>query len=190
MVYRNVNELIVDLYRLPEEELYQLSGQNQWQIWDSYAMPNSDRNKVWSRTYDASGSENVAIRQIITLTADSGELLPTGAYYLSVSAPNSLKTDDYELSGNAAIILSDANLVLKKSQDGESMAWLTDLSSGLPISDAPVKFSIDGQQVGLLSTDADGIVIGEMDMYDGSSWIPLIAISGKARSSRLCRRLQ
>ena len=179
MVYRNVNELIVDLYRLPEEELYQLSGQNQWQIWDSYAMPNSDRNKVWSRTYDASGSENVAIRQIITLTADSGELLPTGAYYLSVSAPNSLKTDDYELSGNAAIILSDANLVLKKSQDGESMAWLTDLSSGLPISDAPVKFSIDGQQVGLLSTDADGIVIGEMDMYDGSSWIPLIAISGK-----------
>ena len=179
MLYRNVDEVTVDLFALPESEVLKLSGGDQWQVWEDYAIPGGEAQRIWRRTYDTSGSPNVSIRQIITVTDELGELLPPGAYFLTVAAPELNVQDENRLTDQAALILSDANLVVKKSQYGSSLAWLTDLKTGDPLPGIPIRFTMDGNQVGSQITDEEGVAQLYLDMPPDRQWTPVVAISGE-----------
>ncbi|MFN2200993.1 MAG: Ig-like domain-containing protein, partial [Caldilineaceae bacterium] len=180
VLYRNVDQLDVDLYALPQNEALRLAAMFEWQIPQDYVAPDAGVNTVWSRTYDTSGDTNVSIRQIITLTNEAGDELIPGAYFMQVEAPGILDTDGNALRDQAAILITDTNLVVKKSINGPSLAWLTDLISGEPVADAPVSFYFDGEQIGSARTGDDGVAILGLDIPSDSSWLPVIAAAGEA----------
>ena len=81
MLYRNMPSVTVDLYRLPDTELFRLTGSNQWSVWNKYTLPNPDDNRIWSRTYETVEERNIAARQVISMTDASGDPLSPGIYY-------------------------------------------------------------------------------------------------------------
>ncbi len=183
LVHRNVNAVDVSLYQLPEAELQKLTGEDQWQVWDNYTIPNPEDNLVWTRQYDTSGDENVAIRQIVTLTQESGDLLPTGAYFVEVNSPDLPKdgsTSQY--TQQAVVILSDANLVVKRGSAGSSLVWLTDLASGKPISGAQTKLTLEGTTLASVNTGEDGYSILDVLPDPPNEYAPYLAISGEPGS--------
>ena len=179
LLYRNVDEVRADLYRLPEAEILRLAGGNQWEVWNDYAVPNAESHRIWRRDYDTSGAPNVAIRQIITITDAAGDPLPSGTYFLSVNGPPGAGGGEELFEDQAAIVLSDASLVLKKSRNGPSLAWLTDLATGEPIADSSVRFFLEGRSVGQDATEADGSTLIGLDLSTDQGWAPVIAISSE-----------
>ncbi len=180
LLYRNVDSVDVDLFALPADELLRLAGGDQWQVWDEYAQAVPDLDTVWSRTYDTSGDPNVTIRQIITLTNETGDPLASGAYFLDVDSPDLPDLDGNPRRGQAALIISDGNLVVKRSRNGASLAWLTDMNSGEPIAAAPVSFYLEGEELGMAQTDEDGVALLDLDIPSESNWRPVTAVSGVA----------
>ena len=83
-------------------------------------------------------------------------------------------------SGQAALIISDGNLVVKRSRNGASLAWLTDMNSGEPIAAAPVSFYLEGEELGMAQTDEDGVALLDLDIPSESNWRPVTAVSGVA----------
>ncbi len=180
MLFRNVDSVGVELYRLPETELLRLTGSNAWEAWRNYQIPEPDENRIWRREYDTSGNLNVTVRQVITITGKSGDMLPAGAYLLRADQPPSAQPDDFNDRSQAVLFLSDATLALKKGEQGDSLAWLTDLTTGDPIAGAPVRFYQEGDLIGEGETDADGLVRTPLDLLPERTWTSVVAVSGEA----------
>src|SRR5690606_31992460 len=117
-------------YRLPESELFALTGTNQWEIWQNYTVPNPEATRIWSRNYEVVEERNVTIRQVVTLTDELDNELAPGIYFIEVAQPGSTSTDDpaqaVDVSANAnnvrqaLIVISNLNLTLKKSDSADS----------------------------------------------------------------------
>lgn len=189
LLYRNVDTLNVDLYRLPEEEFFKLTGVNQWEVWQDYHVPNSAENLIWSRTYEVVEERNVSIRQVVTLTNELGEELAPGIYFIEVAQPYAPNTSDPNAivdsavnpmyTSQAVIVISNLNLALKKSDSDTSMVWLTDLRTGEPVGDVPVRFFNQGSLVDEGETSSDGMVMAELRPDPNMSWAPVIAMAGE-----------
>ena len=187
LLYRNIDRLDVELFSVPDRELFELTGDNQRSVWDEYQIPDRDSNRIWQRTYETGEEKNVTIRQIVTITDESGNVLPPGAYLLEVahevgaqhhSPPARDGSVDPAKRSQALIFLSNNNLVLKRSQQGPSLAWLTDLRTGQPISGENISFFAGGAPAGEGITDADGIVSIALDVDEERQWAPVLAMSG------------
>ncbi|MEX1020784.1 MAG: Ig-like domain-containing protein [Litorilinea sp.] len=179
LLFRNVDAIEADFYRVPLPEFFRLTGTNQWEIWENYTVPDAATNRIWSRTYEGVEERNVTVRQVISLTAASGDLLPPGVYYLESPDPGAaLRDGDMNVNPkqNSLIVLSDYNLLLKASEFGESLVWLTEYATGAPVPDATVQFYIDGEQVGAGATDSDGILRIQLNLTPENRWKPLIAV--------------
>ena len=191
ILYRNVDTLNVDLYRLPEAELFTLTGVNQWEIWQDYSVPNADANRIWSRSYEVAEARNVSIRQVITLTDELGNELPPGIYFVEVAQPIVNDADpnaasqivDSAVNANftsqALVIISNLNLTLKKSDSATSLVWLTDLRTGQPVGGVPVTFYSQGEAVDTGETAADGTLQAEIRPAPEMAWAPLLAMAGQ-----------
>ena len=180
MLFRNIDSVGVELYRLPETELFKLTGSNAWEAWRNYEAPDPADNRIWRREYDTSGNLNVTVRQVITITGEAGDVLPAGAYMLKVDQPPSADPDAFNDRSRAVLILSDANLALKRSEQGESLAWLTDISTGEPVAETPVHFYQEGDLIGEGVTDASGLAMVRLNLLPERRWTPVVAISGEA----------
>ncbi|HXF61071.1 MAG TPA: Ig-like domain-containing protein, partial [Caldilineaceae bacterium] len=177
LLYRNVTTVTVDLYRLPEDELFKLTGSNQWQAWENYQLPNPTAHRIWSRTYEAADATNITVRQVVTLTDTAGDPLPPGVYFLQVAQPPAAPPPNAYTSGaQSLIVLSNHNLMLKWSQDAASLAWLTDLQTGQPVAGQPVRFFRDGVLVGDGITGDDGTVQIEIEPDPERRWAPVLAM--------------
>ncbi len=182
ILFRNVDSIAVELYRLPQTELFKLTGSNEWEAWQNYAVPNTDANRIWRREYDTSDNLNITVRQIVTVTDAAGDVLPPGAYFMSVTSPQIKTVEDATSRDNpsqAAFFLSNANLLIKKSEQGASLAWLTDLNSGAPIADANIRFYADGDLLGESATDDSGVTLTRLALPQEKMWTPVIALSGE-----------
>jgi alpha-2-macroglobulin len=181
--YRNVESVQAELFRVPLPEFFKLTGQNQWEVWNNYQMPDRDANRIWSRSYAPRGGPNITAEQIISLTTEAGDLLPPGLYLLEVQQPvvPQLEGQEPPTTGptQALIVLSNYNLVLKKSQQGDSLAWLTDLRSGEPVADQTVRFYLEQDQVGAVTTDATGIGTAALGLTQDNAYWPVRAIAGE-----------
>ena len=186
VLYRNVGDINVNLYRLPESEFFTLTGVNQWEVWQDYQVPNQAQNLIWSRDYEVVEERNVSIRQVITLTDEFGNELTPGIYFIEVVEPNQ-GTDSSELidtsinsayTSQALVVISNLNLTFKKSDSATSLVWLTDLRTGTPVSDVPVRFIKQGNIVEESVTGADGTALAEIRPDLEFSWAPVTAMAG------------
>ncbi len=190
LYYRNVDEAPVSLYRLPVEEFYKLTGQNQWEVWRNYNVPDQEANLVWSRTYQGDGINNEAIELAVELTDEDGNMLPPGIYFLEAPQPpgaapvtDVMGEDLGPAREQKLIVLSNYNLVVKKGEaGGDSLAWLTELRTGQPVTGKEVRFSMQTKSNGDLgeaTTDADGLAVLPLDTPADQSYTPVVAMVGE-----------
>ncbi|MCB0160616.1 MAG: Ig-like domain-containing protein, partial [Caldilineaceae bacterium] len=140
--YRNMDALTVDLYRLPLDELYAVAGVNQWDVWQNYMVPDPEANRVWQRDYKPEVGPNVTGEIYIEMNDADANPLPTGVYLLEINTPDVPQPDPStpRAREQKVVVLSDNNIVIKRSDAGQSLAWLTDLATGAPVAGAPVQF--------------------------------------------------
>ena len=120
-------------------------------------------------------------QEIVTLTNEVGDVLPPGLYLLEVEQPPAPEApvDPNANPAQALIILSNANLALKKSLTGDSLAWLTDLRTGEPLADQPVQFYLEQDAVSTATTDGDGIARTPIPLTQDNSYWPVRALVGE-----------
>ena len=177
LLYRNMPRLEVALYGLPEREVLRLLGQQQWEIWYNYQHPKPQEFLIWQQSIETSAGLNELGRQVIRLSDSRGERLPTGVYLLQVKLPPPPDPNG-ERFAQAMIVLSNDNLLLKRAAGGESLAWQTDLRTGAPVAEQPVRFWEESRGVGEAVTDGDGLAAAPLDLNRDQPWLPVIAISG------------
>ncbi len=186
--YRNMDDLTVDLYRLPMSELDRLTGRDQWQVWDDYTIPNPESNLIWSRPHRPDVGRNVVGEIRIELNDAERETLPPGIYFLEMNSPPAINEADDNADGSVddnvsreqkVIVLSDHNLVLKRSQQGNSLVWMTDLQSGAPTSDASITLRANGAVVDQSTTDEDGIAMADATLVGDERYSAMLAVSGE-----------
>ncbi|MGB5047696.1 MAG: Ig-like domain-containing protein [Caldilineaceae bacterium] len=178
LYYRNMPSLDIGLYSLPEGEILRLLGQDQWQTWRNYQHPTPQDSLIWERTIPTAAEVNELGQHLFFLTDDNGERLPTGVYLLQVALPPS-SDPDAERYAQAMIVLSNDNLLFKRAGEGESLAWQTDLLTGAPVADQPVRFWEESRDIGSGQTDGNGIASVPLDANREQPWLPVIAISGE-----------
>lgn len=176
--YRNMDSLDVALYKLPEQEFHRLTGPDSWQTWRRYSVPNPDQNQLWTHSYTPTAAINEVGSQPVKLVDAQGNRLPPGFYLVQVQLPPS-KDEEADTHARSLIVLSNDNLVIKKTFQGESLAWQTDLRSGEPVADQSIRFYENGERLDEASTDSDGIAAAQLALDTDQPWIALIAISGE-----------
>ncbi len=182
--YRNMDVVDAELFRLPLSELYLLGGENQWSVWDNYYLPNREANRIWSKSAQADGSRNTINMLGFKLVDDDGQPLPPGVYMLEVRNPldmaqNSSPKDAPPAVLRAVIVLSKNNITIKRGAQGESLAWLTDMSTGQPVAGASVSFSRNSGELAQGTTDADGLVQTALNLTADSQYASIFATSGQ-----------
>ncbi|MEZ4615830.1 MAG: hypothetical protein R2867_10045 [Caldilineaceae bacterium] len=123
--------------------MLRLAGENQWESWQNYTVPDPAKNLIWERSYEPIVGPNVTApgdyADRCRWRAVGPRSLPAGGNSIPRRDPEA-QSDPFANPTQAVIVLSDNNLILKKSTAGESLAWLTDLQNGAPIADQPVRF--------------------------------------------------
>ncbi len=178
ILHRNMNVLDVALYRLPVSEFLGLAGPDSWQVWQRYSVPDPEQNLIWQLEYDAGGVRNETFRQPVALVDENDEPLAPGIYLLQVALPSS--EDEYaDTHARSVIVVTNDNLVLKKSFQGESLAWQTDLLTGEPVPGQTVQFFQSFDDKGDAVTDEDGVAAAALALNEEQPWVGLVAISGR-----------
>ena len=185
--YRNIDALNVELFRLPLAELYKLAGPDQYQIWDNYQIPDREANRIWARSYPAQAERNRSGVQVIPLTSDpegdsagEGDPLPPGVYLLESEQQPPVITEPggVPFRERYVVIISKQNLVVKTGRTSDALAWMTDLASGQPTPDQPVRFMDGSSVLGQGVTDEEGLATALIDAPE-SPWTPILAVSGE-----------
>lgn len=148
IIHRKVSALQVQLYnfdgRLPINLLdaggyfEQLSPFGLMREWDLPADPTGDQ------------------AQVVNLPLADGGALPTGVYFLALTAPEVSSNMRWWQNQRQLLIVADTNLTLKETPD-YLYVWATDLATGQPVADLNVTFYYGGTALGTAVTDADGL---------------------------------
>jgi hypothetical protein len=180
--YRNVSRLDVGLYALSLEQFMELNGYGSYTVWRDFA-PNPRTQAIqmvrqWS--IDVEPPLNVSRLIRLDMTTAEGEPLPPGLYYVQLMAPE--MREDTSPS-RYMFVRSYINLTLKEAPT-ESLVWATDLASGDPVPDLPIRFHTQdkGRRAdrgwhGEGQTDADGLHIAR-DLQSGDLWSPYFVFAG------------
>ena len=164
-----------ELFRLPLADLYLLGGENQWQVWDKYQIPNREQNLIWSKSVPADGPRNVINLMGFKLVDADGNPLPPGVYMLEVRDPLDMAQGDNQAQPavqKAVIVLSNNNITIKRGSQGDSLAWVTDMPDGLPVGDAPIVFTKSSGELAQDTTDADGMATAALGLTQPNSTRP------------------
>lgn len=178
--YRNLKTVDAELFRLSLDDLYQLGGENQWQVWDTFEVPNREENLIWSKSAQTDGPANVINRVGFKLVDGDGNGLPPGIYLLEVRDPLAMTGDSTRPAvQRAVIVLSNNNITFKRGSQGESVAWVTDLLSGEPVAGADVTFSRSFEELATATTGDDGIARASLGLSAADTFVPVFAASGE-----------
>ncbi len=172
--YRNVSSLDFQLYTVSESDAQRLLGYNRWEALRTYRPKQDALIRAWSVPVSPPANQNVL--QKIPLAADGGPL-PAGIYWVEMRAPE-VKYGDGGESGQLPprhlLLVSPLNLVTKKTAD-EILVWATDLQSGQPVPNLPVRVTGSATAEGV--TDGDGIMRAPIKQKD--VWEPLVVFAGQ-----------
>jgi uncharacterized protein YfaS (alpha-2-macroglobulin family) len=149
----NIDEATVSIYPIKPEELYQLTS---GAISTTEFNPQTKAIREWK--VNASNQRNVVQREHF-LFDEGGKPLESGMYFIGLkSQPFDYKTNF--LQGNLFMVATD-NITFKATPT-EGLAWVTDLDSGAPQKDIPVKFYDDKfVEIGKATTDKNGLAYVE-----------------------------
>lgn len=148
---RNVDRIHVQLAQLPIEDFGRLS--QDWEAFADFQPPHDQVVRSW--TIDTEAPLNTGFYWRIPLEPENGESLAAGVYLLTIRSP------DLERPIRHFIILANANVTYKPSFT-ESLAWVTDLHTGEPLSNVRVTFFDEAfRPIGQGQTGPDGVVTVE-----------------------------
>ena len=148
----NVHQVNYALYRLSVQDF--VSVMNGGISWSDYQPVSGSQVRSWSKTY--TGQTDKRLQDPLTLQDAQGNPLPPGIYYLTMDT-SEIHHETRVLDARI-VMQGTANLTLKTTTS-EAMVWLTDLTSGAPLANAPVQIYDPGFQViGQGSTDAKGLL--------------------------------
>ncbi len=154
--YRNVSSLDFKLYEVNETQTERLLGPNRYDALNNFNPAADALVREWSVPVTPEANTNNLLK--VPLAEDEGALAP-GVYWLEMRAPE-VKYGDGSPDGGQQparhlLIVSPLNLIAKRTAT-EVLVWATDLQSGQPVADLPVRANGDVDAAGV--TDADGIV--------------------------------
>ncbi len=158
----NVRKAVVKLYPLSLDDFSELMfyRRNYWE----YA-PQTE--PIWSREILNEAALNEQSNIKVEL-APEGEVLPPGLYFLALDSPE-ISHPYSTFLDQRMVIVANANLTVKTTLT-EALVWATDLESGKPISNVPIRV-IGNHQVRLGEgiTDQNGVARIEYPetYYDG-----------------------
>ncbi len=169
IIHRNVSQLSVGLHQID-------SGLADLERYYSYRdeIPLPPPLRTWTLPVDTAQDEI----GVTTVSLADGGTLPTGAYILTVSAPEVGEEFRYWQNQQNILVVAGTNVVVSQMPD-EVHVWVTDLESGQPAADRVlVAYNADGNEIGTAATDSSGFAgfdfVPEEDYPRG-----VIAISGE-----------
>jgi len=176
--YRNVSELNFKLYSVNENEATRLLGENRWDALRTFVPKGDALLREWTVPVSPERNTNNLLK--VPLAEDGGPL-PSGIYWVEMRAPEVTYGDGSLESGQQPprhlLIVSPFNLITKRTVD-ETLVWVTDLQSGQPVADVPVRMV--GQSEVQAVSDADGIARGPATTKE--PWTPISVFAGTAGS--------
>ncbi|MCS7221487.1 MAG: Ig-like domain-containing protein [Anaerolineae bacterium] len=171
--YRNVSRLDFGLYQVNETTFLSLTGEQSWDAWQRLKLDEAALLNQWS--VDVSPPPNVIRTWQGPLTDSEGKPLPPGLYLLELRAPEIRYSPD-RLPSRQLLIVSRLNISLKHT-DTEALTWVTDLKTGEPVADLPLRL-LDGQGLEISGrTDAQGVFRTTFEQRD--YWKPLYIFAGQ-----------
>ncbi|MCB8945666.1 MAG: Ig-like domain-containing protein [Ardenticatenaceae bacterium] len=150
--HNNVDEITVDLYKLPLPEFGQLLNGDLSRI---RFVPGNEQ-RVWQHTTAVDTPLNILAHERFAIAASDTGQLPTGYYFLTLDSPQVIYTEPHLQA--QVMLMSTANVILKKTAT-EAMIWVTDLNTGEPLPHIPVALYNDNfQEIFTATTDELGLV--------------------------------
>ncbi|MCD6291660.1 MAG: Ig-like domain-containing protein [Anaerolineae bacterium] len=151
--YRNVSELDFRLYRVDIPTFINLTGEESWNFWRHLRLHREDLVRSWSVKVEAPPNEVHTWRGI--LTNAQGNPLSSGLYLFEVRAPEIRYTQD-RMPSRHLLAVSRLNLTLK-STSTEVLVWATDLKSGQPVANLPLRLIDQDGPTATGQTDDNGV---------------------------------
>ena len=125
-----------------------------------YEPPEETLVHRWQVSSQAARNDFSLMEQ--TLETAAGDPLPLGLYFLRIWGWRG----EGGFSDNRLVMIADSNLTFKTTR-AEALAWLTDMTSGAPLSDVSVSFyDQEFQPVGQAVTDDDGLIHLELPVAE------------------------
>lgn len=177
--YRNVSELNFTLSTLNEAEGARLLGPDRWDALNTFQPRPAALLRQWTVPVTPERNVNTLLKQPL---GPDGDALPPGLYWIEMRAPE--VTYDETNSGvgqnvpRYLLIVSPLNLITKRTAD-EILVWATDLQSGQPVADLPIRIGTDSKTSGV--TDKDGLFRASLSLKD--PWQPVIVFAGDATAA-------
>ena len=161
ITYRNVEYVEVKLYSITAYEFtYFLNGRMQR---DDYNP--APENLVWGTVEYNAGELNERVLEALQPTTSNGDPLPPGFYFITLDTPDIPHRWQPFLS-TRLMVVANANLTFK-SATNEALVWVTELESGEPISNVPLKiYNDDFQEIGRGFSDSSGLLEMEVPTPD------------------------
>lgn len=174
--YRNVSRLDAELYRVSAETFIHFYDNRDYNFRYNFQPAAADLVRRWSTPVDPPRNTARLIR--LDLTDANGEQLPPGIYLLKVIAPEVQRYDINARPAQHVFIRSRINLTMKQTRT-ESLVWATDLGTGAPVANLPLRFK--GQDLdwhGEGQTDSDGVYLS-LARDETELWDSYFAFSGQ-----------
>lgn len=171
--YTNINSAQFTLYRISTETFISFVQQNV--NYSIYSPPEKDI--IWQYEEISEVSLNETVQKNIPLTGEDGGPLPGGVYFLTVDTPDVVYEGKGKFLDGRPLMVATDNLTFKSSH-GNALLWLTNLTSGKPVRNAPIRV-LDSVKQEVISgeTDADGLFLFELPEKSDSKNPALYAIS-------------
>ncbi len=151
--YVNIDKVTFNLFKLSEDQLSPIlkyADPATWSVWNG--------KPVWSATETNAGKLDEIVLKKFTLGAGNKTPLAPGAYVLASESPSVVTNSNFRYFDVHLLVVASASLTFKSS-DGESLLWLTDMTSGKPLAGVPLKV-FDNNYTALAqgTTDANGLL--------------------------------
>ncbi len=170
--YRNVEHLQLSLYSVtPRMFVRMFSGRDRERV-----RPTQDMLvRAWEITVNP--PPNVERTIAIPLTDAQGEELPPGLYQVVLTSPEMQAYNPRFKPRRFTFARSYIHLLLKYSRT-EALVWATDLATGEPVADLPIRLSDPETWRGEATTDADGLARMD-DLRQADMWRARFAFAGQ-----------
>ena len=172
----NVSRVDATLYRIDEATFAHVMGDGGYKARQEFQPNESDLVERWEVPVDT--PRNQSGQQPIVLRDSEGNRLSPGLYYINITsqeveASSRQGRDIFERG--TLLVVSNLNLTLKHTVD-ETLVWATDLQSGRPVADLPVRVIGTASTLGEGSTGDDGVFHSRHDRQE--PWRPLFVFAG------------
>lgn len=170
VAHRNVTRLDFGLFRLSTADFLRLTNSRAWETWERYRGDPEAVVQRWSVDIDTQPNITYLYKTLIPPgEGAAGGSLEPGLYYLEVDTPT---TDP----SRQIMVVSPINLTLKRGSR-DALVWATDLKTGDPIADLPVRvLTENGAVLAEGTTDTAGRFYSQIETT-GDPYLPLYAFA-------------